>query len=161
MPEHADKTANADPAPEPREHIVRTEHSLVVNGRTLDYTATCGTLLLRLHNDTQGSGSEGSSGTDAPRKAPDKASAAFFFIAYTLNDDGASPSRGRPQADDLRRPPPKGDEQSGKATLAQEARALTFAFNGGPGSSSVWLHLGLLGPLVVATDDTGLAPPPP
>ena len=26
------------------------------------------------------------------------------------------------------------------------ARPVTFAFNGGPGSSSVWLHLGLLGP---------------
>jgi carboxypeptidase C (cathepsin A) len=26
------------------------------------------------------------------------------------------------------------------------SRPVTFAFNGGPGSSSVWLHLGLLGP---------------
>ena len=28
-------------------------------------------------------------------------------------------------------------------------RPVTFAFNGGPGSSSVWLHLGLLGPRLV------------
>jgi len=28
-------------------------------------------------------------------------------------------------------------------------RPVTFAFNGGPGSSSIWLHLGLLGPKVV------------
>ena len=27
-----------------------------------------------------------------------------------------------------------------------ERRPVVFAFNGGPGSSSVWLHLGLLGP---------------
>src|SRR3954463_10737117 len=27
-----------------------------------------------------------------------------------------------------------------------KTRPVTFAFNGGPGSSSVWLHLGLLGP---------------
>jgi carboxypeptidase C (cathepsin A) len=26
------------------------------------------------------------------------------------------------------------------------SRPVTFAFNGGPGSSSVWLHMGLLGP---------------
>ena len=27
-------------------------------------------------------------------------------------------------------------------------RPLTFSFNGGPGSSSVWLHLGVLGPQI-------------
>jgi len=40
-------------------------------------------------------------------------------------------------------------------------RPLTFAFNGGPGSSSVWLHLGLLGPRRVLMDDEGQALPPP
>lgn len=40
-------------------------------------------------------------------------------------------------------------------------RPVTFAFNGGPGSSSVWLHLGLLGPRRVVMGDAGdLAPPP-
>lgn len=40
-------------------------------------------------------------------------------------------------------------------------RPVTFAFNGGPGSSSVWLHLGLLGPRRVVSGDAGrLAPPP-
>ncbi len=40
-------------------------------------------------------------------------------------------------------------------------RPVTFAFNGGPGSSSVWLHLGLLGPRRVLMGDAGdLAPPP-
>ena len=38
---------------------------------------------------------------------------------------------------------------------------MTFSFNGGPGSSSVWLHLGILGPQRVATDEMGNAPPPP
>jgi carboxypeptidase C (cathepsin A) len=37
-------------------------------------------------------------------------------------------------------------------------RPLTFAFNGGPGSSSAWLHLGLLGPRRVEVPD-GPAPP--
>jgi carboxypeptidase C (cathepsin A) len=40
-------------------------------------------------------------------------------------------------------------------------RPLTFSFNGGPGSSSVWLHLGLLGPRRTLMTDEGLATPPP
>jgi carboxypeptidase C (cathepsin A) len=40
-------------------------------------------------------------------------------------------------------------------------RPVTFAFNGGPGSSSVWLHLGLLGPRRVVAGDAGALTPPP
>lgn len=40
-------------------------------------------------------------------------------------------------------------------------RPVTFAFNGGPGSSSVWLHLGLLGPRRVLAGDVGDPVPPP
>ncbi len=61
-----------------------------------------------------------------------KPKASLFFIAYTR--DGV--------ADKTKRP-------------------LTFSFNGGPGSSSVWLHLGVLGPKRVLLDDDGRAPPPP
>jgi carboxypeptidase C (cathepsin A) len=61
-----------------------------------------------------------------------KARAEVFFIAYTR--DGVS--------DPARRP-------------------LTFSFNGGPGSSSVWLHLGLLGPKRVALAADGMAVSPP
>ena len=39
-------------------------------------------------------------------------------------------------------------------------RPLTFSFNGGPGSSSVWLHLGVLGPRRVVVNDTEATPPP-
>ena len=42
-----------------------------------------------------------------------------------------------------------------------DQRPVTFSCNGGPGSSSVWLHLGLLGPQRVACDEMGNAPPPP
>jgi carboxypeptidase C (cathepsin A) len=58
--------------------------------------------------------------------------ASIFFVAYT-----------RDEPEDL------------------ASRPLTFAFNGGPGSSSVWLHLGLLGPRRVWMDEEGNAPPPP
>ena len=65
------------------------------------------------------------------RAEGDKARATVFFVAYTL--DGAEPG----------------------------SRPVTFSFNGGPGSSSVWLHLGLAGPKRVLLDDEGRAPEPP
>ncbi|MFZ6014145.1 MAG: S10 family serine carboxypeptidase-like protein [Bacteroidota bacterium] len=40
-------------------------------------------------------------------------------------------------------------------------RALTFSFNGGPGSSSVWLHMGALGPRRIEMTDFGGATKPP
>ena len=62
----------------------------------------------------------------------DKARASFFYIAYTRSD---------------------------VTNLNQ--RPVTFSFNGGPGSSSVWLHLGLLGPKRVLLTEDGHMPPPP
>lgn len=62
----------------------------------------------------------------------EKPRAQVFFIAYTRDGDGS-----------------------------RAKRPLTFSFNGGPGSSSVWLHLGVLGPRrVVLQDDGGLPRPP-
>ena len=49
--------------------------------------------------------------------------------------------------------------RQGEKDLA--ARPVTFCFNGGPGSSSVWLHLGALGPRRVKMNDDGTLPPPP
>jgi len=46
-----------------------------------------------------------------------------------------------------------------KTNLA--TRPVTFSFNGGPGSSSVWLHLGVLGPRRVKMNPDGTLPPPP
>src|SRR6056297_520388 len=40
-------------------------------------------------------------------------------------------------------------------------RPVVFAFNGGPGSSSLWLHMGILGPQRVVVNDPGYAAPPP
>ena len=40
-------------------------------------------------------------------------------------------------------------------------RPVMFCFNGGPGSSSVWLHLGALGPRRVKMNEDGTLPPPP
>ncbi|MGZ4788469.1 MAG: S10 family peptidase [Terriglobales bacterium] len=57
--------------------------------------------------------------------------AEMFYVAYTL--DGAAPG----------------------------TRPLTFAFNGGPGSASVWLHMGALGPRKVVMQPEGWMPPAP
>ena len=46
-------------------------------------------------------------------------------------------------------------------TGGPETRPLMFSFNGGPGSSSVWLHLGALGPKRVKMQPDGAMPPPP
>jgi carboxypeptidase C (cathepsin A) len=58
--------------------------------------------------------------------------ARIFFMAYTLDRSGGP-----------------------------ETRPLTFSFNGGPGSSSVWLHLGALGPKRVKMRTDGAMPSPP
>lgn len=67
-----------------------------------------------------------------PIKAEDgKVTANIFFVSYT-----------RPAKDLATRP-------------------ITFCFNGGPGSSSVWLHLGAFGPRRVQLTPKGEAPAPP
>ncbi len=42
-----------------------------------------------------------------------------------------------------------------------ERRPLMFSFNGGPGSASVWLHLGAVGPKRVKMREDGMMPSPP
>jgi carboxypeptidase C (cathepsin A) len=118
-------TAPAPAAAEPKERLVTTEHRLVVGKKTLEYRATCGTVVLRDYTPSYDP-------KDTNPKKPDKATASFFFVAYTL-----------------------------KGVKKPEQRPVTFSFNGGPGSSSVWLHLGILGPQRVACDAFGNAPPPP
>ena len=45
---------------------------------------------------------------------------------------------------------------------SDEERPVTFVFNGGPGSSSVWLHMGICGPKRIAfANDKGDPTPPP
>ncbi len=129
----AKDTPGSAPA-EPKERLVTTEHKLVVGKKTLEYTATCGTIVLR---DYTPSADPKDSKDGKPPKA-DKATASFFFTAYTLKR-----------------------AQKAKQGDEADARPVTFSFNGGPGSSSVWLHLGILGPRRVVCDEFGNAPPPP
>jgi len=118
---------------------VITEHAVTLpGGKTLSYKAITGYLLLR---DTKEGAHAAAEGEKDPGKqnsrslldpAKGKPKAAVFFVAYLLN--GVADASTRP---------------------------VTFAFNGGPGSSSVWLHLGGLGPRRVLLSDRGETLPPP
>jgi len=66
------------------------------------------------------------------KSAAGETEARIFYMAYTADNPGPT----------ARRP-------------------LMFSFNGGPGSSSVWLHLGALGPRRVQMLEDGGMPPPP
>jgi len=99
-------------AEKPKPEVSVTEHSIVIGGKTLAYTATAGTLVLRDDKD--------------------EPTAQFGYTAYVKK--GVTDARTRP---------------------------VTFAYNGGPGSSSIWLHMGVLGPRRIVTTDAGATPPPP
>jgi carboxypeptidase C (cathepsin A) len=70
--------------------------------------------------------------SDSHKGEPD---AALFVTSYTLQHKGVAPK--------------------------PATRPILFAFNGGPGSASIWLHLGALGPKRVPINDDGSMPPPP
>src|SRR5713101_6311900 len=108
----AEKPKEEKKPPTPEEKIVQTKHSIKIGGQEIKYTATAGTILLKLEDGT-------------PK-------ASIFYVAYT-KDDVSDASQ----------------------------RSLTFSFNGGPGSASVWLHLGLFGPRRVQMGDAGTLLPPP
>lgn len=48
-----------------------------------------------------------------------------------------------------------------KKAVNNPNRPITFVFNGGPGSSSVWLHMGALGPKRIAMQENGYPEAPP
>ncbi len=95
------EAAEADTArPSAKETARVTHHSVTIDGKTIPYTATAGTLTLR---DDEG-----------------KAIASMFYVAYAADGGGRT-------------------------------RPVTFLYNGGPGSSAVWLHMASLAPLRVET----------
>jgi carboxypeptidase C (cathepsin A) len=77
-----------------------------------------------------------SAGTLVLKDDDGKPTASIFFVAYCKTDGENS-------------------------RTIDPGRPITFCFNGGPGSSSVWLHLGAFGPKVVRLPDNAGAPPPP
>ncbi|WHZ18700.1 MAG: Carboxypeptidase-related protein [Rhodanobacteraceae bacterium] len=102
--------AAAQAAP-PHDQSAVSHGSVTVGGKTIRYTATAGTLVLKNKDG--------------------KPMASMSYVAYTK--DGVKPAD----------------------------RPLTFLYNGGPGSSTVWLHMLAFGPKKVVVGSGTLTPPAP
>jgi carboxypeptidase C (cathepsin A) len=107
------------PGEPPKPEQSATEHRVAIGGKTIDYIATAGTLILRNEKDES-----------------------VAAVGYTYYAQRSADSRAGGAAERGKRP-------------------ITFAYNGGPGSSSLWLHMGALGPRRIVTSDAGPTPPAP
>jgi carboxypeptidase C (cathepsin A) len=105
------KDGDKENAPVPPERPVATHHELTLDGKTLKYTATAGTLIIRDDDD--------------------KPYGSMFYVAYTL--DGAETG----------------------------SRPVSFLYNGGPGSATLWLHMGSFSPVRIQTDSPNPTSGPP
>ncbi|HEX4268928.1 MAG TPA: hypothetical protein VHY36_13655 [Steroidobacteraceae bacterium] len=113
-----------------------TEGSVTVEGNTIHYHAVAGLLIVHPKGWNDAADKSGNDDPAAARRRGHHArkqspEASMFYIAYFK--DGENP----------------GD------------RPITFLYNGGPGSSSVWLHMGAFGPRRVVTADHTHTPPAP
>ena len=100
------------PEAEPTPHRWESQHSIAVQGETVNYDAVIGSVALR--------------GDD------DEVTGELYYTAYFRTN---------------------GDEP--------QDRPLIFAYNGGPGSASFWLHMGIMGPRRVVTPTVGPQGAPP
>ena len=134
------KAADTKPASAP-EHFTPEQQSskgsVTVNGRRIDYDAYVGTVVVHPKG-----------WDDVPQNAPKdedknpRPEASMFYVAYFKSADKAA---GDKAGSDKNAPP----------------RPVTFLFNGGPGSSSVWLHMGAFGPRRVLTAEEKHTPAAP
>ena len=107
-----------------------TDGTVTVNGQLIAYKAVAGTLTVGSSDGQDATlGLDGKLLPDSGEKAPDKpedapATARIFYTAYF------------------------------KKVAAGENRPVTFLYNGGPGSATMWLHMGAFGPRRVSVEDT-------
>jgi len=114
-----------------------SEGSVSVEGKPLSYKAFAGTIVV--HPKGWDDAAQREQGADKDKdkdkslgdSANPQAEASVFYVAYF--------KKGAPSAD----------------------RPITFLYNGGPGSSSVWLHMGAFGPRRVVTNDDTHTPAAP
>src|SRR4051812_17044971 len=106
--------------------------SVTVGGRRIDYRAVAGTLVVHPRGyDDVAVLEDAAKGDGKDKAAEPKAEASIFYAAYFAK---GAPSAGRP---------------------------VTFLFNGGPGSATLWLHMGAFGPRRVLTADAVHTPAAP
>lgn len=124
----ANRTASPDHGVLFQPENVSSEGSVTVEGKRIDYRAVAGTIIVHPKGwDDAAWREQRDAGAKAQLgdSANPSAEASIFYVAYF--------KKGVPSAD----------------------RPITFLYNGGPGSSTVWLHMGAFGPRrVVTRDDT-------
>jgi carboxypeptidase C (cathepsin A) len=136
-PENASKaSATASSAPDKgvlfSPESSTTDGVVNVEGQRIEYRAVAGTLVVHPKGwDDAAAREQGGDDKDLGDKANPKAEASIFYVAYF--------KKGAPTAD----------------------RPITFLYNGGPGSSTVWLHMGAFGPRRVVTKDDSHTPAAP
>lgn len=104
-----------------------SEGVVTVEGQTIAYRAVAGTIVVhpRGWDDAARRESAPAAGGNLGAGGNPEAEASMFYVAYF--------KKGAPSAD----------------------RPITFIYNGGPGSSTMWLHMGAWGPKRVVTLDNG------
>ena len=108
-----------------------TTGSVTVGGTRIDYDAMAGTLVVHPKGWDDVEPPKGKESKEGESDHEPKAEASMFYVAYFKH----------------------GAEASG--------RPITFLFNGGPGSATIWLHMGAFGPRrVVTADDSHTRPAP-
>ena len=130
------KSADGKPATPAAEHFTPEQQSskgsVTIEGRRIDYDAYAGTVVVHPKD-----------WDDVPQNAPKdedqhpRPEASMFYVAYFKTADKAAADKGA------------------------APRPVTFVFNGGPGSSTVWLHMGAFGPRRVLTADDSHTPAAP
>jgi len=112
-----------------------TDGSITIGGQKIDYTATVGTIVVHPKDwddaPQKPSGDDDKGGDSSSSSDKDGAEAAMSYVAYA------------------------------KKGVAPNTRPVMFVYNGGPGSSTVWLHMGAFGPRRVVTLDDQHAPAAP
>lgn len=111
---------------------VTSEGSVSVEGQKIDYRAVAGTIVVHPKGwDDVAALEKTGEEKDLGDKNNPKAEASMFYVAYF--------KKGVPAKD----------------------RPVTFIYNGGPGSSTMWLHLGAWGPRRIVTAESGHTPAAP
>ena len=135
-PDKADKTPDQPTTGYFKPERTDTDASVTVGGQKIDYTAVVGTLVVHPKDwddapQKPGLDGDDKAGDSAGEKDGNTAEAAMSYVAYL------------------------------KKGVAANTRPVMFFFNGGPGSSTVWLHMGAFGPRRVVTLDDQHAPAAP
>ena len=131
---NADKKPAAATTAEPNAGVLfqpersDSDGSVTIRGQKIDYHAVAATIIVHPKgwDDAARRERTGPDGKDlGDKEGGPQAEASMFYVAYF--------KKGAPAAD----------------------RPITFIYNGGPGSSTMWLHMGAFGPRKVVTADNG------